>query len=102
MGEFVIGASRFIFRSWTRLVRADAASLYRRVSLEIEGVPAHAWTWRVARKILDSSCWIESMDASSESKVDMTKIAVKAGVTNPAGSPTPRPSSLPETFTSPP
>ncbi|KAF8674304.1 hypothetical protein HU200_048128 [Digitaria exilis] len=82
--EFVAGTTRFIFRRWTRPVHADAGSLYRRVLIEIEGVPAHAWSWRVARKILDSSCWIESMDAASESKTDMTKIAVTAWCHEPS------------------
>ncbi|KAF8731380.1 hypothetical protein HU200_016438 [Digitaria exilis] len=84
VGDFVAGATRFVFRRWTRLIRADAGTLHRRVFLEIEGVPAHAWSWRVARKILDTSCWIESMDAACESKTDMTKMAVTAWCHEPS------------------
>lgn len=82
-GGFTIGTTTFRFRRWTRLVRAEVATLYQRVTLEIEGVPAHAWSWKIARKILASSCWIESMDAASESKVDMSKIGVVAWCIEP-------------------
>lgn len=77
-GSVSVGGVRFLFRPWTRLVRAEAGTLRYRVSLEIEGIPAHAWGWRVARKLLASSCWIEYLDASSEDLSDMT--ALKATV----------------------
>lgn len=83
-GGFTISTTRFIFRRWTRLIRAEVVPLYRRVSLEIEGVPAHAWSWRVARKVLASSCCIESMDPTSENKIDMSKIAVTAWCHEPS------------------
>lgn len=83
-GGFVIATTRFVFRRWTRLVRGEVVSLYRRVSLEIEGVPAHAWSWRVARKILAPSCWIESMEAASESRTDMSKISLTAWCHEPS------------------
>lgn len=41
-GRFAVGTAIFVFRRWTRLIRAHPATLYRKVTLAIEGVPAHA------------------------------------------------------------
>jgi hypothetical protein len=54
--------------------------LRHRVSLEIEGIPAHAWNLRIARKLLASSCWVERMDHSP----DMAFLALQAWTDKPS------------------
>ncbi|XP_022679723.1 leucine-rich repeat extensin-like protein 5 [Setaria italica] len=56
-----VGDLRFSLRPWTRLVRANAGSCLFRVSLELDGIPAHAWCARTARKILAPGCWVEQV-----------------------------------------
>ncbi|CAN6202321.1 unnamed protein product [Urochloa humidicola] len=78
-----VAGTRLYFRPWTRLVRATADQLRFRVSLEIEGIPAHAWSWHTARKILASSCWIEHLEPSSEDRSDMSKMTLTAWTNDP-------------------
>lgn len=93
-GGVTINATRLVFRRWNWLVRAHPTTLHRHISLEVEGVPAHAWSWRIVRKLLASSRWAESMEAASESKIDLTKIAVTAWCHEPSRIPLTRPCSL--------
>ncbi|CAL4946299.1 unnamed protein product [Urochloa decumbens] len=78
---------RISFRPWTRLVGAAVEKLRYRVSLEIEGIPAHAWGWRTARKILASSCWIERIEPASEDRSDMSFLALTAWTNKPSSIP---------------
>lgn len=87
-GSVLVGTTRLLFRPWTRLVRTASKTLNFRVSLEIEGLPAHAWGWRAARKVLASSCWIESLSPSSEDRSDMTTLALTAWTDRPSCIPT--------------
>nr|XP_034594155.1 uncharacterized protein LOC117855864 [Setaria viridis] len=80
-GSVPVGDTRFFFRPWTRLVRADSRILQFRVSLELDGVPAHAWSERTARAILSSSCWIEHVD---DARTDMAKFKVQAWTHDPS------------------
>ncbi|CAO2146611.1 unnamed protein product [Urochloa humidicola] len=75
---------QLFFRPWTRLVRAAAEPLMFRVNLEIEGIPAHAWSWRVARKILASSCWIESLDPATEDHSNLSVFKLTAWTDRPS------------------
>ncbi|CAN6344276.1 unnamed protein product [Urochloa humidicola] len=79
--------AELMFRPWTRLVRASHRPLRQRVSLEIEGIPAHAWSLRVARKLLASSCWIERIEPTSEDHSDMAFMALTAWTDNPSAIP---------------
>ncbi|CAN6314316.1 unnamed protein product [Urochloa humidicola] len=83
-GSVWVGNAQLFFRPWTRLVRASSRRLCHRVTLEIEGIPAHAWSWRVARKLLASSCWIEQMEPSSEERSDLSFMALTAWTDNPS------------------
>ncbi|CAN6172135.1 unnamed protein product [Urochloa humidicola] len=79
-----VGSAQLLFRPWTRLVRASHRPLRQRVRLEIEGVPAHAWSMRVARKLLASSCWIEHLELSTADRSDMSFMALTAWTDNPS------------------
>jgi len=48
--------TNLVLRPWTRLAHADSAALLCKVALELEGIPAHAWSEDTASKILASSC----------------------------------------------
>ena len=41
---------------WTRLAQATVMALKFKVTIELEGVPAHAWSVDTAAKILAPSC----------------------------------------------
>jgi hypothetical protein len=64
-----IGAARRLLRPWTRLVRADSLWLHHRVLLELEGIPAHALSMCIARKLLAFSCWIEKLEPSADKSI---------------------------------
>ncbi|CAN6331390.1 unnamed protein product [Urochloa humidicola] len=83
-GSVRINGAQLFFRTWTRLVRADSRPLRQRVSLEIEGIPAHAWNLRTARKLLASSCWIERLEPASEDRADMSFMELTAWTDNPS------------------
>ncbi|KAG2590488.1 hypothetical protein PVAP13_5NG059740 [Panicum virgatum] len=83
-GWIVVGHSMFLLRPWTRLVRAEADALRIRVSIEIEGIPAHAASLRTAQKILSSSCWIERLAPASEDKTDQSALRLTAWTDNPS------------------
>ncbi|CAN6232178.1 unnamed protein product [Urochloa humidicola] len=79
-----VGGVRLYFRTWTRLVRARLESLRIRLSLEIEGIPAQAWSMRTAEMILASSCWIERMEPSSENRSDMSAMSLTVWTDKPS------------------
>ncbi|CAN6238153.1 unnamed protein product [Urochloa humidicola] len=79
-----VEGARLFFRPWTRLVRATREEMRFRVSVEIEGVPTHAWSLRTARKVLASSYWIERLEPSSEDRSDMSRLALTAWTNKPS------------------
>ncbi|CAN6345196.1 unnamed protein product [Urochloa humidicola] len=83
-GSIRVDGAELFFRPWTRLVRAESRPLRQRVSLEIEGIPAHAWSVRTARKLLASSCWIERLEPASEDRSDMSFMALTAWTDDPS------------------
>nr|XP_034569332.1 uncharacterized protein LOC117833844 [Setaria viridis] len=82
-GSVPAGGVRLFFWPWKRLVRAETRTLLFRVSIELEGVPAHAWSMRTARKILSSSYWIERVEPATEERSDLTKMRVMAWTDDP-------------------
>lgn len=84
VGIVPVGTLRFTLRPWTRLARASSSTLLYRVTLELDGVPAHAWSARTARTILSPGCWVEHVEAISPDRVDMTKLKVQAWTDDPS------------------
>lgn len=82
-GSVPVGAMHLFFWPWTQIVRAASDTMHHKMSLEIEGIPTHAWGWRAVRKILTSFCWIESLDPSSEDCSDITCLSLIAWTDNP-------------------
>ncbi|RLN34511.1 hypothetical protein C2845_PM03G14940 [Panicum miliaceum] len=64
--------------------RGHPTVLRFRVSVELEGIPAHAASLRTAQKILSSSCWIERLAPSSEDKSDQLVLKLTAWTDNPS------------------
>jgi hypothetical protein len=64
-----VGAACLLFRPWTRLVRADSLRLLHRILLELEGIPVHALSMCIARKLLAFSCWIEKLEPSADKSI---------------------------------
>ncbi|CAN6315049.1 unnamed protein product [Urochloa humidicola] len=83
-GGVVVQGVRLSFRQWTRLVRATMGNLFFRVTLEIEGVPVHAWSMRTARKLLAPSCWVQSLEPASSDRTDQSMLKVTVWTDNPS------------------
>ncbi|CAN6230292.1 unnamed protein product [Urochloa humidicola] len=82
-----VGNAQLLLRPWTRLVRASHRPLRQRVTLEIEGIPAHAWSLRVAQKLLASSCWVERLEPSAADRSDMSFMELTAWTDDPSAIP---------------
>ncbi|CAL4938094.1 unnamed protein product [Urochloa decumbens] len=72
---------------WTRLVHAESETLLSKVTIEIDGIPAHAWDLDTASRLLAPSCWIEQVDDATERKTDMSTFKLTAWTTDPAALP---------------
>lgn len=72
---------------WTRLVHADAATMTFKVSIELEGIPPHAWAQDTAAKILAPSYWIHTVDAQTESKAYLSAFRLSAWASDPRAIP---------------
>ncbi|RLN12992.1 hypothetical protein C2845_PM09G03910 [Panicum miliaceum] len=83
-----LGSTSLSMRPWTRLVNAESSTLLSKVTLELDGVPAHAWDLATASKLVDPHCWIESLDASFANKTDMSTLRISAWTKAPAAIPT--------------
>ena len=69
-------------------MNAEPISLYHKVVIEVDGVPAHAWDLDTVSKLLAPQCWIERLDEATSSKADMSTYKVTAWTLNPAFIPT--------------
>lgn len=49
------------FRRWSRLAKATGVVLPRLVSVELRGIPAHAWELETAEHLLDEWCWVREL-----------------------------------------
>jgi hypothetical protein len=58
-----------------------------KVSVELEGIPAHAWAEDTASKILAPSCWVHAVDQRTANKTDMSAYKLTAWTTDPRAIP---------------
>ncbi|PNT67817.1 LOW QUALITY PROTEIN: hypothetical protein BRADI_3g32386v3, partial [Brachypodium distachyon] len=68
------------FSPWNRQLQASLRSLWYRVVLELEGIPAHAWNTNTASAILWPACWVERRLCE-----DMGRFSVFAWTADPSG-----------------
>ncbi|CAN6239763.1 unnamed protein product [Urochloa humidicola] len=78
-----IAATHLSLRPWTRLVRADSRVLFQRVSIEIDGIPEHAWDIDTASKLLARHAWVERLDPVTVAKTDMSTFKLTAWTDDP-------------------
>ncbi|TVT98160.1 hypothetical protein EJB05_56538, partial [Eragrostis curvula] len=83
-GGIPVDGTRLFFKPWTRLLHAEQEVLTFRVAIEMEHVPAHAWNWNTASRILGSSCWIERLDPATATVTNMSKFKLTAWTTDPS------------------
>jgi len=77
-----LGATSLALRPWTRLVHADSETMLSKVTIDLDGVPAHAWDLDTASKLLAGSCWIEQLGEATRTKDDMSTFRLMAWTTN--------------------
>jgi hypothetical protein len=72
--------SRFtlLLSPWSRSNNAQEVEVPILAELEIRGIPAHAWEQRTAETLLAGSGLVESVDASTMSRYDMSCFKVTA------------------------
>jgi len=73
-----LGATSLALRPWTRLVHADSETMLSKVTIDLDGVPAHAWDLDTASKLLAGSCWIEQLGEATRTKDDMSTFRLMA------------------------
>ncbi|CAN6268811.1 unnamed protein product [Urochloa humidicola] len=87
-GPIPMAGTTMSFRPWKRLANAESETLLSKVTVEIDGIPAHAWDLDTASKLLAPHGWIERVDAASANKTDMSTFRLTAWTKNPAALPT--------------
>lgn len=73
-----VAGTSLVLLPWTRLAHAEAASMRFKASIELEGIPPHAWDEDTAAKILAPSCWLQSVDEQTRNKSDMSSYKLSA------------------------
>ncbi|KAG2588092.1 hypothetical protein PVAP13_5NG204181 [Panicum virgatum] len=62
-------------------------TLFSKVVIEVDGIPAHAWDLDTASKLLAPQCWLERLDGATSSKSDMSTFKLTAWTKDPASIP---------------
>lgn len=78
-----IAGTALVLLPWTRLAHAEPESMQYRVTVELEGIPPHAWAEDTAAKLLAPSCWIQSIDGSTTNSSDLSTFKVTAWTRDP-------------------
>lgn len=75
---------RLLVKPWSRRSSTTAGGLCVHVNLEIEGVPANAWSMAAAETILVPISWVERLDPLTCSRADMGTFRLSAWFLDPA------------------
>ncbi|XP_066334328.1 uncharacterized protein [Miscanthus floridulus] len=67
----LVAGTTLVLHPWTCLAHAEAASMQFKASLELEGIPPHAWGKDTIAKILAPSCWVHQVNLMSASKAEI-------------------------------
>ncbi|KAE8810603.1 hypothetical protein D1007_12825 [Hordeum vulgare] len=86
-GGLRIGGFRLLFTPWSR--SRDAALVKARflISIEITGIPDHAWHRSSAEFLLSPFRWVENLAPETRDASDMSVFRLTAWTTNPVGIP---------------
>ncbi|KAJ1266168.1 hypothetical protein BS78_08G130500 [Paspalum vaginatum] len=61
---------------WSRFMQSSAAaSLPFAVEVELRGIPAHAWEFSTAEKLLDEFCWVSDSHPDTANRRDVYRVA---------------------------
>ncbi|KAF0919217.1 hypothetical protein E2562_028993 [Oryza meyeriana var. granulata] len=72
-----------ILKPWTRQAQAWLRTLSRKVFLELEGFPAHVWSWQTAATIISPSCWLEKLHPDTADCEDWSVFKLEARTADP-------------------
>ncbi|XP_044435164.1 uncharacterized protein [Triticum aestivum] len=86
-GGLRTGNFRLIFTPWS--LSRDAVPVKARflVSVEIKGIPDHAWHWASVEFLLSPFCQVENLAPETRNASDMSVFRLTAWTTNPDGIP---------------
>lgn len=82
-----VASTYLVLLPWTRLAHAEASTMKFKVSIELEGIPPHAWAEDTAAKILAPSCWIQSVHPQTTNKTDLSAFKLSAWTSDPRAIP---------------
>ncbi|KAK1627408.1 hypothetical protein QYE76_001723 [Lolium multiflorum] len=75
---------RLLLRPWARRTHAASGGLCVHAELEVEGVPANAWSMATAEAILAPSAWVERLHPLTRSRADMGTFRMSAWCLDPS------------------
>jgi hypothetical protein len=75
---------RLMVKPWSRRTNATAGGLGVHVQLEIEGIPANAWSIAAAETILAPNSWVERLDPLTRTRADMNTFRLSAWSLDPS------------------
>lgn len=86
LGEGVLESLffRLLLRPWSRRTHAASGGLCVHTELEIEGVPANAWSLATAEAVLAPAAWVERLHPLTCSRADMGIFRLSAWSLDPA------------------
>uniref|UniRef100_A0A453HV93 DUF4283 domain-containing protein n=1 Tax=Aegilops tauschii subsp. strangulata TaxID=200361 RepID=A0A453HV93_AEGTS len=87
---------RLYFRQWNRQAQAVHAVFEFKVSLVLEGIPAHAWERGIAEDLLGSSCLVDMVAPETSSRQDLSAFRITTWTAEPVAIPLLRWLAVPE------
>ncbi|KAI5005397.1 hypothetical protein ZWY2020_032640 [Hordeum vulgare] len=85
-GGLRTGGFRLLFTPWSRSHDAVPVKARFLVSIEITGIPDHAWHRSSAEFLLSLFCWVENLAPETRDASDMSVFRLTAWTTNPMAS----------------
>ncbi|KAK1620921.1 hypothetical protein QYE76_026438 [Lolium multiflorum] len=89
LGDGVLASPyfRLLLRPWSRRTHAASGGLCVHTELEIEGVPANAWSLATAEAVLAPTAWVERLHPLTRTRADMGVLRLTAWCLDPAAIP---------------
>jgi hypothetical protein len=86
LGDGVLASPyfRLLLRPWSRRTHAASGGLCVHTEIEIEGVPANAWSLATAEAALAPAAWVERLHPLTRSRADMGVLRLSAWCLDPA------------------
>lgn len=78
---------RLVLSPWSRRAHSSAGGLGVHVNVEIEGIPAHAWSLAAVESILTPTGWVERLAPVTRTRADMALFRLTAWCSDPSAIP---------------